>query len=129
MGDEATAVGDCRILIAEDDEPLRSSLAELLATDRHQVLEASDGEAALQVLRGGTIDVLVLDLHMPKMNGLELLNSIDVPPPEVIVYSAFEYFDPDELERRLGTKIRESLRKPVSPAVLISAVEAACTDR
>lgn len=124
----ATAVEDCCILIAEDDEPLRSSLAELLATDRHHVLEAGDGAAALAVLRGGTVDVLVLDLHMPKMNGLELLNSIDVPPPEVIVYSAFEYFDADDLERRLGTKIRVSLRKPVSPAVLIAAVESACSN-
>jgi len=129
MSNQATAVEGCYILIAEDDEPLRSTLAELLTTDRHHVLEASDGEAALQVLRGGSVDVLVLDLHMPKMNGLELLSSIDVPPPEVIVYSAFEYFDPDDLERRLGTKIRESLRKPVSPAVLISAVESACSDR
>jgi CheY-like chemotaxis protein len=129
MGGHADEAADCCILIAEDDEPLRSSLAELLSTERHRVLEAGDGEAALRVLRDGTVDVLVLDLHMPKMNGMELLAAIDVPPPAVIVYSAFEYFDPDELERRLGAKIKESLRKPVSPTVLISAVESACGER
>lgn len=120
---------DCCILIAEDDEPLRSTLAELLTTDRHCVLEAGDGEAALEVLRDGDVDVLVLDLHMPKMDGVELLNTIDVPPPAVIVYSAFEFFDAHELRQRLGTKIKESLRKPVPPAVLISAVESACNER
>jgi hypothetical protein len=45
----------------------------------------------------------------------------------VIVYSAFEYFDVDDVERRLGTSVKESLRKPVPPDVLISAVEAACS--
>lgn len=129
MSEPGAGDGGCYILIAEDDEGLRSTIAELLRTDRHHVVEAGDGEAALRVLRGRPFDVLVLDLHMPKMNGLQLLDTFDFPPPEVIVYSAFEYFDVQDVERRLGTSVRESLQKPVPPAVLISAVESACSER
>jgi CheY-like chemotaxis protein len=129
MSEHAAAEADCSILIAEDDETLRSTLADLLRTDRHHVLEAGDGEAALRVLQDGAVDVLILDLHMPKMDGFELLNNIDGPPPTVIIYSAFEYYDAREVERHLGTKVKESLRKPVSPAVLISVVESACSER
>lgn len=129
MTEPVEGAGDCYILVAEDDESLRSTIAELLRTNQHQVYEASDGEAALQVLRDRPFDVLVLDLHMPKMNGLQLLDTFDFPPPNVIVYSAFEYFDVNDVERRLGTSVRESLQKPVPPHVLISAVEAACSER
>lgn len=129
MTEPVEGAGDCYILVAEDDESLRSTIAELLRTNQHQVYEASDGEAALQVLRDRPFDVLVLDLHMPKMNGLQLLDTFDFPPPNVIVYSAFEYFDVNDVERRLGTSVRESLQKPVPPDVLISAVEAACSER
>ena len=129
MGEPAADEGDCYILVAEDDESLRSTIAELLRTDQHHVVEAGDGEAALQVLRGRPFDVLVLDLHMPKMDGLQLLDTFGFPPPSVIVYSAFEYFDVEDVEVRLGTTVRASLQKPVAPDVLISAVESACSER
>jgi CheY-like chemotaxis protein len=129
MREPSTDDGDCYVLIADDDEGLRGTIAELLRTEQRHVVEAGDGEAALQVLRTRAFDVLVLDLHMPKMDGLALLDAYDFPPPNVIVYSAFEYFDVDDVERRLGTTVRASLRKPVPPEVLISEVEAACSDR
>jgi CheY-like chemotaxis protein len=128
MNEQVAGDGECYILVAEDDESLRSTIAELLRTERHHVVEAGDGEAALRVLRDRAFDVLVLDLHMPRMNGFQLLDTFDFPPPSVIVYSAFEYFDVGDVERRLGTSVRASLQKPVPPAVLISAVESACSE-
>src|ERR1700752_3755322 len=88
MPEERSADHHCTILIAEDDEGLRESLTALLRSDEHEILQAGDGEDALRVLQGGAVDVLVLDLHMPKLDGAELLGQIDVPPPEVIIYSA-----------------------------------------
>lgn len=127
MPEARSADNHCTILIAEDDEALRESLTALLRSDEHEILQAGDGEDALRVLQGGAVDVLVLDLHMPKLDGAELLGRIDVPPPQVIIYSAFEYFEIDEIERRFGNKISSALRKPVPPRTLISVVEHACS--
>ena len=58
-----------RLLIVEDDEGLRETLAEVLVDDGHEVRMASDGEAALEAVRDWEPEVIVLDLMMPKMDG------------------------------------------------------------
>lgn len=121
-----TTDGRCRILVAEDDDSLRETLVELLEAPGHELLSCSDGQAALEVLEDGTVDVLVLDMHMPRLDGLSLLRRISAPPPKVIVYSAFEYYEPAALQREVGEKFVASLQKPVPPAVLISTVQSAC---
>src|SRR5579862_6432357 len=63
-----------KILIADDQEMMRDSLAATLAREGHEVIAAGDGQAALQRLNGpGRIDLLISDLKMPKMTGIELL--------------------------------------------------------
>ena len=70
------------ILGAEDDDDLRTTLCEVLRTQRHEVVEAGDGEQALAILKtGSSIDVLILDLRMPKLDGISLLREIGPPPP------------------------------------------------
>ena len=58
-----------RLLIVEDDEGLRETLAEVLTDDGHEVRMASDGEAALEAVQDWEPEVIVLDLMMPKMDG------------------------------------------------------------
>jgi two-component system response regulator MprA len=58
-----------RILVVEDDESLRETLAEVLADDGHDVRVAADGEAALDALHVWTPDLILLDLMMPRMDG------------------------------------------------------------
>lgn len=116
----------CNILVAEDDAALRETVAEMLSADHCVIQQAEDGASALDLLRRSQFDVLVLDLHMPKLNGLDLLRSIDAPPPAVIIYSAYEYFDEKRLQDEVGFKVFRSLKKPVPPRLLISAVEEAC---
>ncbi len=83
----------CTILIAEDDEAVRETIVEVLTSDHHVIYEAGDGASALDVLQHTLVDVLVLDLHMPTLGGVDLLRLIDGPPPAVIIHSAFAYFD------------------------------------
>jgi len=113
------------VLIAEDDASLRETLAEILELEGHQCRQAGDGETALSILLDDGIDVLVLDLHMPRRDGLSLLREIDPPPPAVVIYSAFEFYSPDEVERAVGSKVFRWLRKPTPPAQLVAAVSAA----
>ena len=113
------------ILIVDDEESLRQTLSAILETAGHRVVGAADGQIALQLLQEQEFDVLVLDLHMPKANGVTLLGWIQVPPPVVIVYSAFAYFSLDAVRRDLGAKVFRFLQKPASPLELIAAVNEA----
>ncbi|HEY8747865.1 MAG TPA: sigma-54 dependent transcriptional regulator [Tepidisphaeraceae bacterium] len=62
-----------RILIADDQEMMRDSLAGILAREGHEVVACGDGAAAVARLQGSRFDLLITDLKMPRMTGMELL--------------------------------------------------------
>jgi len=110
------------LLIAEDHDGMRATLAEIMRAEGYQVMEARDGQVALDALSASPVDVLILDLNMPRVNGMEVLRQLDAPPPMVIVYSAFASYTPEELVSKVGSKVFRSLQKPVAPPRLVSAV-------
>src|SRR5471032_902376 len=67
-----------RVLIADDEAPARRRLADLLRDDPRvsQILEASDGRMAVQMLRDHQPDLLLLDVQMPELSGLEVIAAI-----------------------------------------------------
>ncbi|MDR1257223.1 MAG: sigma-54 dependent transcriptional regulator, partial [Spirochaetaceae bacterium] len=65
-----------KILVADDEKGIREGLAESLETDGYDVVIAEDGEAAWKRYQHGDIDLAIIDLRMPKMNGDELLRRI-----------------------------------------------------
>lgn len=118
------------ILIAEDHEALRATLRKILeAGGYYVVIEAEDGEAAREILSGREVDVLVVDLHMPRLDGLSLLEGLQGPPPIVIVLSAFEYVSRESLKKQVGSKLFRVMRKPATPASFLEAVNEATAAR
>lgn len=76
------------VLVADDDAPVRDGLCDVLAHDDYETLEASDGKTALTRLEQSDVDLLLLDLKMPRVPGIEVLRkSMEVHPevPVVIV--------------------------------------------
>jgi CheY-like chemotaxis protein len=69
----AAASGPRVVLVVDDNKDLRESLRDLLLLMGHTVLEASNGDEALQVMATETVDVVVTDLYMPGLNGMELM--------------------------------------------------------
>lgn len=66
-----------KVLLIEDDEPIQSAIKELLEGDLPVTVDiAGDGEVGLKMLREGAYDLYLLDLKMPKMDGLELLKLV-----------------------------------------------------
>ena len=107
------------VLLVDDKEPIRTTVAEVLRTSSCSVKVACSAEAALEVLAHHEIGMILLDLRMPGLGGLGLLDAIDVLPP-VVTLSAFNLRD-DELER-VASKVLVQLKKPVNPRRLLDVV-------
>lgn len=77
------------ILIADDDVTVRRTIAQHLVRSGYVVREASTGKEALDVLRGGGVDLVITDVYMPDMDGIEFISraSQEVGAPKVIVIS------------------------------------------
>jgi CheY-like chemotaxis protein len=106
------------VLVADDDSDVRSSGAEILRTAGYVVYEAADGYAAVELLRTREISAVLLDVNMPGLDGLTLLDQFDRLPP-VALLTEHEY-DPEVIARR--EKLFMYLAKPVPPQDLIEAV-------
>jgi len=65
-----------RILIIEDEATLRKTMAEYLAAEKFEALEAADGEAGLELARKHIPDLILLDIILPKKNGYEVLEEL-----------------------------------------------------
>ena len=82
-----------RILIAEDDASVRNAVRTFIeARTRFEVCEAADGDEAIRKAEALKPDLLVLDLRMPKANGIEVASQLNVRMPEmpVVVFTMFE---------------------------------------
>ncbi len=64
------------ILIVDDEEGVRDGLSELLKDEGYTVLCAEDGEEALKILRTTSIDLILTDMRMPGMSGIDLLKKV-----------------------------------------------------
>lgn len=110
-----------RVLVVEDTAEIREILEELLLAEGYDVETAENGQHALDRLRNGAFDLILLDLMMPVMDGLELLTHLRGlrSPPAVVAMSAFERFRDDA--QRLGAD--GFLVKPVDVDLLLQAVD------
>src|SRR5574340_658921 len=73
-------MASARALVIEDTELLRRMYRDRLVDDGYEVLEAADGLAALAVLQNEAVDLILLDLIMPRMGGVQLLESVKHNP-------------------------------------------------
>jgi two-component system chemotaxis response regulator CheY len=108
------------VLVVDDDADVRWTVVEVLRSAGFSVAEAEDGEVALELLSSGRYRMVLLDMRMPRRDGVSLIEAVhDVPP--VIVHSAYSLDAADRT--RLGSVVVDYLHKPVSPQKLLRAVE------
>ena len=84
-----------KILIIDDEESNRMLLRDVLRTQGHEVVEASDGEEGIQQFRKSKPDLVITDLVMPNMDGFETIKRIhrESPTTKVLTYTAFDEND------------------------------------
>jgi two-component system response regulator PilR (NtrC family) len=87
----AATAGPARVLVVDDERSMRELLTIMLKRDGHQVVTAADGRAAVDLLKRERIDVLITDIRMPHMNGVDLLREAKRIAPDIIsiVMTAF----------------------------------------
>ena len=114
-----------RVLIVDDDAFSRTTVAKKVQQLRATTVEAEDGLQAFSILRREQIDLAIIDLEMPVMNGLELLGCIRGAPRlkhlPVIVLTAAE--DRASLERALQCGATSLMIKPLNWAAFSSHIE------
>ena len=119
-----------RILIAEDDEPVRGFVKRALEMDGHVVVAEADGAAALDQLMEtrGAFDLLLSDIRMPLMDGiaLSLAAGRDFPDLPILLMTGFA--DQRERAHDLEAIIEDVVTKPFSLAEIRAAVEKALTN-
>ncbi len=120
----AASLGTGTILIAEDERALRRLSATVLRQAGYQTLEASDGQQALDLytVHASKITMVVTDVVMPRMGGIELARCLRKLRPDVRLLFVTGYVDQSEALHEQGTPV---LLKPFSPDALLKAVAAA----
>ena len=113
-----------RLLLVEDDPTLRQALTFNLTREGYEVTSAADGEAALEAARSDRLDLILLDVMLPGMSGIEVLRVLrreGVSTP-IIVLSA----KGDEIDRVVGLKVGadDYVAKPFSRPELLARIEA-----
>ena len=110
-----------RLLVVDDDEGDRVVLRTILERAMHQVWVATDGDEALTQFQGNKIDVVITDLQMANVHGLELITILrDLSPrPGIIAISATGEAQLD-MARMMGASY--TLQKPIRPDQLLNAV-------
>jgi len=111
-----------RILIVDDDRALRLALSTLLADAGHQIESAGDGPEALTLLHDRPFDIVLLDIGLPSMSGLDLLARARAlaTPPLVIMMTADD--TPQSLVEAVKRQAYRYIRKPFPPNTIIDVV-------
>ena len=116
-----------RILIAEDEEAIRSLLARALRQDGHAVTSACDGAEAFDLLANerGAFELLLTDIRMPVMDGIALALASARDHPHLRILLMTGYADQRERAHGLDALILDVVTKPFSLATMRAAVNAA----
>ncbi len=116
-----------RILVVDDDEVVRRSYLRSLESTACDVAAASNGEEALQRMEESPVDVVLLDVRMPGLDGISVLRTIKQkwPESEVVIITGYPTVDSAKEAVRLGAY--DYLAKPIGPQDVINLTDGAIT--
>ena len=112
-----------RILVVDDDRGLRLALSTLLKGAGHEVETVGDGPEALAELQDRDFDIVLLDVGLPSMSGLEVLERTQAldTPPRVVMMTADD--TPETVLESVRRQAFRYLRKPFPPKVIVEVVD------
>jgi two-component system, OmpR family, response regulator VanR len=119
------AARNINVLYVEDDEFIRAQMTNLLSDIFKNLKVAKNGKDALSILLVTNADIMITDIVMPIMDGLELIQSIRAKNinPKIIVISAIEDTDMQRLDE---LQVNAFVPKPIEPSVLFATLLSIC---
>ncbi len=119
------------ILLIDDEASVRSTLGKYLTHAGHEVVEASDGKQAMELLEESPVDLVITDMYMPDMDGIEFTIRLGqgLPGVKIIAISGGGHMDKHdvlEMAQRLGAA--RTLAKPFTRDDLLAAVREVLTE-
>jgi FixJ family two-component response regulator len=117
------------IAVVDDEDSVRRALERVLRANGMEVVTFRDGEELLEAMKALTVRCVVLDLHMPKMSGFDVLEAItrDTSHPPVVVITGHD--SPEARDRALACHAAAYLTKPIDEQLLLGEIEAATAAR
>jgi two-component system response regulator AtoC len=114
-----------RILVADDEPNLRRVLTAILRRDGHDVALATDGAEALEVMGAGDVDVVITDLRMPKVDGMDVLRHASKHSPHVPVIMITAYGSVGQAVEAIKAGAFDYIEKPFEQDQIRVVVEKA----
>lgn len=113
-----------RILVVDDNPPMTKTLADILGAKGYTVHTALSGAEALQILDDQPVDILLTDVRMPDMNGVNLYRETRKKNPDLLTFLMTAYSADDILQEGLREGIKTILTKPLDIDFLLMLLEA-----
>ena len=120
-----------RVLIADDEDSMRTLVARAVAMDGHETVTARDGAEALEILlrEDGAFDLLLTDIQMPIMDGIALALTAARDFPRLIIVLMTGFTEQRERASNLNAIVHDVITKPFSVADIRTAVADALAAR
>jgi two-component system KDP operon response regulator KdpE len=112
-----------RILIVDDDPQFRRTLGLALDSHGYEVAAAAGGREALDAVSSGPLDVIVLDWHMPEMDGIETCRALRERSNVPVIMVSGNRLNPQDMALEAGAN--DYLTKPLSIGDLLASIESA----
>ncbi len=114
-----------KVLVVDDEKGIRDILEEVLSQEGYEVETASDGSEALKVVQDKNIEIALIDLRMPGMDGLELTSQLKESYPDIDIIIITAYGDRESAIKALRARAYDFLMKPLDIEELLASVKRA----
>ena len=117
------------ILVVDDEPVARQSLSEILRLEGYAVNSVPNGQAAVEYVRTHPVDLMVVDLRMPGMDGLEVIQVVNQVSPETEIILLTAFGTTESAIQALRLRVHDYLLKPAAPSQVVNSVKKGLTRR
>jgi DNA-binding response OmpR family regulator len=125
----STLLSGAHVMVVDDERTTRLSLSEIFTLRGAHVVTAADGQEALNKLRESTVDLMVLDLKMPGMGGLQVAEEAQRLSPGTVIILLTAHASVDSAIGALRQGVFDYILKPAQPRAIVEVVERALVKR
>ncbi len=118
-----------KIIVFDDEKNIRQTIKDILEDEKHIVFESDSGLRGLTLMKSEKIDVALVDIWMPLLNGLDVLQKIRVISPNTIVIIISGHANIDVAIKAMEQGAFDFLEKPLSLEKLVSTINRALAEK